>query len=241
MTFGAGDKKKLWFLGVLVVVMAYFMYSNLFSGPDVSRSNSTPVAETARPGAALPVPEGAPGPRTAPRSRARSDEFHPMIGTKNKEKAPAPTEIDPTLRTDLLAKVQAVELVGGSRNLFQFGAAPAPKAELPKGPEPKIVAFRKVGPEPPPPPPPPPPKPPDPKPPPIPLKYYAFWVSRDNGKRTACFMESNGEDILMAAEGETLKKRYRVVRINPTSVVMEDLEFKGQQQTLDLTPEAQGG
>src|ERR1043166_75997 len=104
MTFGAGDKKKLWFLGVLVVVMAYFMYSNLFSGPDVSRSNSTPVAETARPGAALPgpgaalpVPEGAPGPGTAPRSRARSDEFHPMIGTKNKEKAPAPTEIDPTL------------------------------------------------------------------------------------------------------------------------------------------------
>jgi hypothetical protein len=41
----------------------------------------------------------------------------------------------------------------------------------------------------------------------------------------------------MAAEGETLKRRYRVVRINPTSVVMEDTEVK-KQQTLPLAEEA---
>ncbi len=42
--------------------------------------------------------------------------------------------MDPTLRLDLLAKVQNVNLEGGERNLFQFGAAP-----LPKTPEPKII------------------------------------------------------------------------------------------------------
>jgi len=70
------------------------------------------------------------------------------------------------------------------------------------------------------------------------LKFYAFWVARDNGRRTACFLD--GEDILMAGEGETLKRRYRVIRINATSVVMEDLDVK-KQQTLPLVEEVVQG
>ena len=42
----------------------------------------------------------------------------------------------------------------------------------------------------------------------------------------------------MAAEGETVKTRYKVIRINPTSVVMEDMDVK-QEQTLQLEAEAQ--
>ena len=234
MTLGTNEKMKVGLLAGLILLMGYVVYTNVLSGPDVPPSSSA-AAPAANP--AAPPPEGMPGPRTAPRSRARSDEFHPTIGRKRDEKPIDPTTIDPTLRTNLLAKVQAVEIAGGSRNLFQFSAPPA-KVELPKGDEPKVAVFRKVGPEPPPPPPAPQPKPVDPPPPPIPLKYYAYWVSRDNGKRTACFLDN--EEILMAGEGETVKRRYRVIRINPSSVVMEDLDYKGKQQTLELTPEVQG-
>ena len=54
--------------------------------------------------------------------------------------------IDPTLRLDLLAKLQDEGPAGGARNLFQFGPAPPPKADLPKGPEPHIVPAVFVGP-----------------------------------------------------------------------------------------------
>jgi hypothetical protein len=141
--------------------------------------------------------------------------------------------VDPTLRLDLLAKVQAVSLEGGARNVFQFSTPPPPPA--PKGPEPKIVpktpaqiaqeALAK-------PPAGPPVKPP---PPPINLKYYGYSTVKTDGHKTAFFLD--GEDILVGAEGETLKRRYKVVRIGVNSVVMEDTESKSQQ-TLPLAEEA---
>jgi len=85
-------------------------------------------------------------------------------------------------------------------------------------------------------PPPPPPKPAEPPPPPINLKYYGYSSAKDNRKR-AFFLD--GDDILVAAEGETVKKRYRVVRIGVNSVVMEDTQFK-HEQTLPLQEEAAG-
>ena len=101
--------------------------------------------------------------------------------------------VDPTLQLDLLAKVQAVDLAGGSRNLFQFGAArsakgrnrPKDRAEGGGGP------F--VGPEAPPPPPAPPPPQPEPPPPPIPLKYYAYWIARDNGQEDGVLPGRRGD------------------------------------------------
>src|SRR5262245_29307722 len=98
MTLGTNETKKVAFLGVLVVVMAYFMDTNLFSGPDIPASSSAPPSDTARPTAALPVPEGAPGPRTVPRSRNRSEEFHPTVLNRKRGEQPIdPTTIDPTL------------------------------------------------------------------------------------------------------------------------------------------------
>jgi hypothetical protein len=49
----------------------------------------------------------------------------------------------------------------------------------------------------------------------------------------------DGDDILIAFEGETLKRRYRVVRIGATSVLMEDVELK-HQQPVPLAEEAGG-
>jgi hypothetical protein len=236
MTAGAKDKKKIVLLAALGLVLAWVVYSNLFSGPDIPAASNRPRERATADSPIIPTPGGSGGVTPAStRTRIRTGDsgFHPVLHPKDPKNRPDPNSIDPTLRRDRLEAVQAVELAGGARNLFQFGTAPVAKAELPKGPEPVVQPF--VGPKPPPPPPPTPAKAADPPPPPIPLKFYAFWVGKDNGKRTACFLDN--DDIVMAAEGETLKRRYRVVRINPTSVVMEDTEVK-KQQTLPLAEEA---
>ena len=233
MTLGKLDKRSIAFLALLGLLAAYSVYSNLLSGPDVPTSSSQSTPRATAP--AIPAPGAASA--AAPRARTRSEEFHPVLRSKRPEDRIDPMAVDPTLQLDRLAKVQGVNLAGGSRNLFQFGQPEPVKVELPKE-EPKVVVSRKYGPEAPPPPAPPKPPQPDPPPPPIPLKYYAYWMARDDNKKMAVFMD--GEEILMAGEGETLKRRYRVVRINPTSVVMEDMEVK-KEQTLTLAEDVQGG
>jgi hypothetical protein len=79
------------------------------------------------------------------------------------------------------------------------------------------------------------PPPGPPPPPPITLKYYGFTSPSGAAAKTAFFLD--GDDILIAKEGDTLKKRYKVVRIGVNSVVMEDTDSK-RQQTLPLAEEA---
>ncbi len=231
MTIGTQDKKKLGFLAVLGLIAAYTVYANLLSGPDIPRDSSAgsrPAASSAAPEAA-PIQQSAP-PRPAA-SRARSEEFHPVLHSKRAEERLDPKTIDPTLRLDLFAKVQAVELAGGSRNLFQFSVAPPPKpVEMPKGKEPKIVPRQVIsvtgpaGPG------------ASPPPPPITLKFYGFSTTAKGGKRTAYFLD--GDEILSASEGDVLKRRYKVVKIGPTSVVVEDTAGK-RQQSVPLVEESQ--
>jgi len=225
MKLGANEPKKLVMLGLLVLLAGYLVYSNVFSQSEAPAASAGGSRAAAAP-AVAPVSAPAESPQTAaPRApnRNRSDEFHPVLRSKRPEDRIDPTKVDPTLRRDLLAKLQAVPTAAGGRNLFQFGQPP-PKAEPPKGPEPKVIP-RPLAPamangEPPKPPGPPPP-------PPINLKYYGFSSMRAGGAKTAFFLD--GEDILVAKEGETLKRRYRLLRIGLTSVVMEDTESKRQQ------------
>jgi hypothetical protein len=67
------------------------------------------------------------------------------------------------------------------------------------------------------------------------LKFFGYTTPFRQSNRRAFFMD--GDQILVASEGEILKKRYRVVRIGVNSVVMEDLEHKAEQ-TLPLEPQA---
>jgi hypothetical protein len=139
------------------------------------------------------------------------------------------------LRLDLLAKVQTVSPQGGSRSLFQFGAPPAPKPVEVAAIHP---APRMIGPEPPPKPAPPVVPPAPPPPPPITLKFYGFAKPKPDGQKRAFFMD--GDEIFVAAEGELIKRRYRVVQIDVNSVVMEDTEYKNNRQTLILQQEFVG-
>jgi hypothetical protein len=250
MKLGTENRKKVAFLAVLTLVAGYLMYTNVFSGPAGTPDRGVPPPAQ-EPAQALPGPEGtpeqeaarteAPGPKGTPpdsnrsASSGRSEEFHPVLHSKRPEDRIDPMTIDPILRLDLLAKVQAVELAGGSRNLFQYSTAPPVKVETLKGPEPRVVPqpgslLVRAGADPAKPAGPPPP-------PPINLKYYGFATAHNNGRKTAFFLD--GDEISVAAEGETVKKRYRVVRIGVNSVVMEDTESK-RQQSLPLTEEQPG-
>ncbi len=231
MNLGAEPKKVAFLAAVVVFGGGYAIYSNMSSSP----SSSAPSrAARPTPGPAAPSyaePEAVLH-RTASSSRT-SEEFRPTLRPKRPEDRVDPMMIDPTLRLDLLAKVQAVQMEGGSRNLFQVGQAPP--AQLPPEPSIKLAKNREVGPQLPPAPPPPPPAP---QAPPITLKYYGYSSARGDNRKHAFFLD--GEDILVGAEGDVVKKRYRVVRIGVNSVVMEDTQFK-HEQTLPLTEEGAAG
>jgi hypothetical protein len=232
MELGA-EPMKIAILAGLLLLAVYLIYSNVFSDPESGRG----PAASARP-AARPAPETgaiqqarqaqdsliATGPKASARPRVPGgrSEFKPTLKPKE---GGDPMAIDPSLRTDLLDKLALAKVSGSQRSLFEFGAAPRLEDAIKKQPEPKIVVQRKmIGPEPPPPPAPPPVKPP---PPPINLKFYGSMApSRGGATRVFCI---DGEEILVPAEGEVIKKRYRIVRINATSVVVEDLDYKNQQ------------
>ncbi len=230
MNLGA-EPKKIAVLAGLVLFGGYEFYANVLSDsspapPQTQAAKPEPlsIARNTEPVVKGPV-------RRASRTR-QSDEFRPSLKMKP-EDAPDLATIDPTLRLDLLAKVQGVELAGGARNLFQFSTAPPPPIPkdvptvIPKTPA-QIAqeqAQKKNEPSTPPP------------PPPITLKYFGYSAAKTGGLKRAFFLD--GEDILVAAEGEMVKKRYKVVRIGVNSVVMEDTETKSQQ-SLPLQEEAAG-
>jgi hypothetical protein len=141
------------------------------------------------------------------------------------------SRIDPALRLDLLAKVRNVELAGGTRSLFEFSQPPAPppakvKPIVPTTPVvPPPSTVTPTGP-------PEPAKPPPP--PPISLKFYGYAGTTRGGTRRAFFLD--GDDILVAGENETVKNRYKIVRIGVNSAVVEDTT-SNTQQTLPLIEE----
>jgi hypothetical protein len=241
MRFGA-ERKKVVILGALVLVGGYFFYSNVISDSDAPPRSSAPGPAAARnqavrdvldtPGAASAVRAAAA--RSASRSKT-SEEFHPSMKRKP-EDAIDPMAIDPTLRLDLLAKVQNGQLETAGRNPFQFGQPPAPPVPpAPKVDPRKLLEAKKeepkaAGPS----------KPSGPAPPPplnLAWKYYGYTSPRGSSQKRAFFLD--GEDIFTANEGEVVKKKYRVVRIGVNSVVMEDIDTKSRQ-TLPLAEEAVG-
>ncbi len=230
MNLGA-EPKKVVTLGVLAVVGAYLIYTNLFSSSDNSPSRPTKSATTTALPPIAPVPSASA--RRGGSSRREASDFRPPYRKARPEERPDPNTIDPTLRLDLLAKVQGVDATTGIRNLFQFTTAAAIAAA--RSPEPAKIVPKTVpvalvpsGP---------PPAPVKAGPPPINLKYFGYTALRQGGGKRAFFID--GDEILIGTEGELVKKRYRVVRIGVNSVVVEDTQFNNTQ-TLKLPEEAAG-
>jgi hypothetical protein len=133
----------------------------------------------------------------------------------NRGKATEPP-LDPTLRIDLLRNSEGAEYKGSGRNIFEEYEAPLPQ------PKQQVVVL----------PPKPPPPPPPALPPPIPLKFYGF--ANKPGQPRSVFL-ANGDDIFIGREGDIVNRRYKIVRIQPTQVEIEDV-LNNNRQTIPLTP-----
>jgi hypothetical protein len=151
---------------------------------------------------------------------ARPSQNAPAASAQKKGAIPRIREnsLDPALRTDLLAASQRVEYGGGKRNIFRMEAPPPP----PPIAIPTPVQQVRTEPQGPPPPPP---------PPPITLKFFGFANRRGEAKRV--FL-SDGDEVFVAKEGDIVNRRYRVVQINNTSVMIEDV-LNNNRQPIPLT------
>lgn len=130
--------------------------------------------------------------------------------------------LDPTLRLDLLAAAEQTRYEGSGRNIFVSQADPV-VIPTPMGPghtdsATKVETWH-------------PPTPPPPTP--IPLKFFGF--ANRPGEPRRIFL-SEGEDVFVAGEGEIVDRRYKVIRITPNSVEMQDVVNSGPPQSIPLTP-----
>jgi hypothetical protein len=138
------------------------------------------------------------------------------------KKAGAPqisdSTLDPRLHVHELAVSQNVKYQEGGRNIFRM-------EEL-KPIENTVASVRQpYGPEPPPTP------TPTPPPPPIPLKFYGFASKPTEPKRI--FLDDEGE-VFVARQGDIVERKYKVIQINNTSVIIEDV-LNSNRQTIQLT------
>ena len=228
MKLGA-EKNKVILLGVVGAVACVTVYTQFFSGPELGPTARRPAASRA-----FTTPQQKVTRRPASRP-ATGQTFRPSFGSGDGSEEPLdPMTVDPTLHTDLLAKVRAVEFGGVERNIFRFGERKPKKVEGPTAEElaeaakrTKEAASKSA------------PGPPNPKPqvktpkaPPIKWKYYGFANSSKDTRKRA-FLLGEEEEVFIATEGDIFKKRYRIVRIGVNSIVIEDMQFKAEQ-TLPL-------
>jgi hypothetical protein len=228
MNLGAEPKKVAILAGIVVLGIAAYFY------------NSSGNVTIAVPGTAAPVTPprsaAAPSGRATQRSaRVLNSEFRPRVMGSRPDDKVDPASINPELHLDLLAKVEGIQPAEAGRNLFQFGQPPAPpkplqpvpsnvtKIPVNQGPPPPAVThLASTGP---------------PPAPPIDLKYYGYVVSKADGHKEAFLLD--GDNILMVSENQTVKQRYRIVKIALTTIEIEDMQAKNTQ-TLRLPPDAPG-
>ena len=146
----------------------------------------------------------------------------PRVSTRTGGKAAKKLHVenlDPTLRLDLLASSEKTLYEGNGRNIFVSQA----DVEIPKPGAPGVtdapIAPAYTTPQPPP-------------APPIPLKFFGF--ASKSGEPKKIFL-SQGEDVFVAGEGEIVDRRYKVIRISPTAVEIQDMVNSGPPQSIPLT------
>lgn len=139
---------------------------------------------------------------------------------KRAGKKPRVENLDPTLKLDLLASSEQTQYEGSGRNIFVSQAEEVKIPQVSSSPvtdTPQISQYQTPAP---------------PQPPPIPLKFYGF-ASRA-GEPKKIFLKL-GEDVFVAGEGEIVDRRYKVIRISPTSVQIQDVVNSGPPQNIPLT------
>jgi hypothetical protein len=202
---GGEDKKKVYLAAGLGGVMLILLIRFLWQtfGP-------SPAA----PPAPAPVVTVA-RPATTSGETSQESVAGPAYGGHPAAKISGLAALDPTLHPEMMRQAESLEYTGHGRNIFsQFSAPPV----IPK----PIASIRQAAVDTGPPPPPPPP--------PINLGFYGYAAEKTGQKQVFLL---KGDDIFIASEGDVVDRRYRVVKINPVSVQVEDIPYHNTQ-TLPL-------
>jgi hypothetical protein len=129
----------------------------------------------------------------------------------------AEPRLDPTLDLALLKQSEEIKYAGNGRNIFVAGSVATIEKPKANGTDQnEQAAYR---------------PPPIAPPPPITLKFFGFANKPGEPKRV--FL-SQGEDVFIAGEGDIVNRRYRVLRISPNAVEMEDV-LNNNRQSIPLT------
>jgi hypothetical protein len=121
--------------------------------------------------------------------------------------------LDPTLHPEVMAQAESLVYSGKGRNIFSMFSTPViEEAAAPIRPQHVVPVI--TGP---------------PPPPPIDLKFFGY-ASQGPGKKVFLL---HGDDVFIASEGDVVDHHYKVVRIAPLSVQVEDIPYNNTQ-TLPL-------
>lgn len=126
----------------------------------------------------------------------------------------ASTQLDPTLHMNAMLVAERLVYSGTGRNIFSATSAPIdiPKPIAPVRPKATAPVYT------------PPPGPPPP--PPIDLKFFGTETS-STGKRKAFLL--HGEDVFLAADGDIVQRRYKIITVSANSVLVEDMANNNRQ------------
>jgi hypothetical protein len=224
MNGGAENRKKTIMagaLGAVALCCVIYAYSALFggSGPPPASSVPAPVASTAAGSTS--------GIRHASSSAGNSSGNNQLglgaaAGVAAQKMASTSSSLDPTLDESAMLRTEGLVYSGNGRNIFSAtyvppvalptnvpnarpkgGAAAAPAPVVPSGPPP---------------------------PPPIDLKFFGT-ETRANGQRQVFLLQ--GDNVYLAAQGDIVARKYKIVGISSNSIQVEDL-VNNDTQTLPL-------
>jgi hypothetical protein len=127
--------------------------------------------------------------------------------------------LDPRLRLDLLKSSEEVKYAGAGRNIFLSQAEPdipRPVQSARLRPQEQQRATASM----------------PPPPPPIQLKFYGF--ANKPGEPRRVFL-AKGDDIFIAGEGDIVDRRYKVLRIGPSAIEVQDVLNPVNRQSIPIT------
>jgi len=212
LKIGTEDKKKVMIAAALGVVVLGAVFYDFFvlGGGSSTPAPPAPIVATA------PVVTTPPVVRTAPAPVSRQRVISANHAPEAVKVAGSMAALDPTLHPELMAQAESLEYTGKGRNIFSMFSAPV-QIEQPKGPIRQEQMAPPVATGPPP-------------PPPIDLKFFGYEARQGGAKRVFLL---HGDDVFIAGEGDVVDHHYRVVKIAPFSVQVEDIPYKNTQ-TLPL-------
>lgn len=156
-----------------------------------------------------------------PETHLRPSRSGSRRGANSDKKVSVSQDLDPTLHLKQLHAIDQIKYQGSGRNIFVAQADTTIPMPIAPGHTDNNTAAASIY-----------TAPPVAPPPPIPLKFFGF--ASHAGEPKKIFL-SKGDDVFIAGEGEIVDRRYKVTRISPNSVDIQDVVGSGPPQTIPLT------